>query len=233
MASCKALNSFLQGNIALFQQDIKQVEDVNEILEDGDTLLHHAVIGRNAFVTQLIINYKGDLSIRDSFGRYPLHFAVQSGHLPTVQLVIKQTDESHFDVRDKNGWNVFHYAAALDKKDVIQHLLKLDSSKISSITKDKRTLLHIAASNGNVAICQFLISQQCPIDKLDSSGCTCLHYAASNGHSDTITLLINNGVDPNIRSSSRQTALDIANDNNHTKCISILEKAISESVCFI
>merc|ERR1712100_843864 len=188
-ASCKALNSFLQGNIALFQQDIKQVEDVNEILEDGDTLLHHAVIGRNAFVTQLIINYKGDLSIRDSFGRYPLHFAVQSGHLPTVQLVIKQTDESHFDVRDKNGWNVFHYAAALDKKDVIQHLLKLDSSKISSITKDKRTLLHIAASNGHVDTITLLINNGVDPNIRSSSRQTALDIANDNNHTKCISIL--------------------------------------------
>ncbi|KAF4951952.1 hypothetical protein FGADI_7068 [Fusarium gaditjirri] len=68
-----------------------------------------------------------------------------------------------------------------------------------------RTPLHLAAANGHVDICKFLIDER-SIDKnvQDADQQTPLHLAAANGQASVVSFLIDSGADKEIRAGGKQ-----------------------------
>ncbi|KAM4632557.1 uncharacterized protein O3C94_019091 [Discoglossus pictus] len=84
---------------------------------------------------------------------------------------------------------------------------------LSSADKDGKTLLHHAASRGNVDICQVLLDTNVGminIDKQDVFGKTALHYAIQKSHSKMVKLLIKNGAKSEFKDKNPKTAVDVA-----------------------
>ena len=69
------------------------------------------------------------------------------------------------------------------------------------------TLLHSAADNGYLAICQFIIEKVEEKNPKASNGVTPLHNAASNGHLAICRLIVENVVDKNPKANNGVTPL--------------------------
>lgn len=69
---------------------------------------------------------------RDSQGRTALHWAVDHGHLPAVELLLAKGAE--MDARDGEGQTALHYATICEHEDVAKHLWELgaDASAVDS-----------------------------------------------------------------------------------------------------
>ena len=77
---------------------------------------------------------------------------------------------------------------------------------INAADYDKRTCLHLAASTGNLPICQLLIAQHVSVNAADRWGGTPLADAVRQGHDEVARLLQKNGAElhVNVRDASAQ-----------------------------
>ena len=62
-----------------------------------------------------------------------------------------------------------------------------------ALEKDKFTLLHWAAYNGQTSTAQLLLESGSNSESQDQWGCTPLHWAARRGHNETVDRLIQKG----------------------------------------
>jgi len=106
---------------------------------------------------------------------------------------------------------------------LIQQIVKENPYIINSPLDDEgRTLLHIFANTGNLAMLQFIFSRswqskenlvEINIDVQNNSGFTPFHEATRNNMIDVVNYLIHLGADPNLKDGHWRTALHWATEN--------------------
>lgn len=84
------------------------------------------------------------------------------------------------------------------------------------------TLLMVAAMNGNLDICLFLLKHRANITLKDKWGNTALHYAAMKGHYDISKLLIQKGANVNAKTKYNTNVLYAALMNKHKAVCGLL-----------
>jgi ankyrin repeat protein len=72
------------------------------------------------------------------------------------------------------------------------------------------TLLHLAASNGNIDDMRILIRAGSDVNRAGEKGETPLHLAARFGEVEVVRLLLESGANTNIRSEFGKTPLEVA-----------------------
>ncbi|XP_060521932.1 ankyrin repeat domain-containing protein 27-like isoform X2 [Cylas formicarius] len=101
-----------------------------------------------------------------------------------------------------------------------ENLVGVIGNKVTN--KNNQNLLIYASLQGHIDVVQFLLSGDCDLNALDSSGKSALHYAASKGFQDILLFLVNAGADVNILDTYKNTALHIACDKGHENCVKAL-----------
>jgi ankyrin repeat protein len=86
------------------------------------------------------------------------------------------------------GCNFLHLVALRNKSD-LENMLKEQPALVNFRDYDRRTPLHIAASEGFVDICKFLITKGARINRNDRWGGSPMDDAYRHGHTDVINLL--------------------------------------------
>ncbi len=94
------------------------------------------------------------------------------------------------------------------------------------------TLLHRAASRGNLKAVELLLNRGAQINSADRWGSTPLHYATGQNHPDVLELLLNRGAAVNSKNAYGNTALQCAlTHSRRTAAFVLLEKgAIIEDI---
>ncbi|KAM4676664.1 cortactin-binding protein 2 [Discoglossus pictus] len=88
---------------------------------------------------------------------------------------------------------------------------------------DRSTLLHQAATQGNVTLMSMLLNEEgLDINNLCKDGHSALYSAAENGHTDCVKLLLTSGAHVDATVSNGFTALCTAAAQGHSKCTEIL-----------
>ena len=85
-----------------------------------------------------------------------------------------------------------------------------------------RTLLMIAARNGQEMFCESLLARRGAVNRQDSNGTTPLMFAATQGHHFVVRKLLWGGALPGIRNTLGQTALAWAQEKGHAETIKVL-----------
>ena len=94
---------------------------------------------------------------KDEYGRTPLHFAAEYGHLNIVELYNEQLSNVH-PKANSNLQNItpIHCAVKTGQSEVVEYLLNfLDEDKNPALSNGM-TILHSAAYNGHFKIFQIL-----------------------------------------------------------------------------
>jgi len=86
------------------------------------------------------------------------------------------------------------------------------------------TLLHIAASKGELDDVKVLVACGAKVNAIGDMGGTPLHDAASAGRVEVVAFLLANGADPSIRNEFGKTAADWAKAENHIDVLHLLQK---------
>lgn len=91
-----------------------------------------------------------------------------------------------------------------------QSPMKPDEILDSVETNSKKSPLHIAAGEGQIQMCEFLLHKGAKIDARDKLLRTPLHLASQAGHVTVVKLLLDNNADPYDKDSSGRTAMHYA-----------------------
>ena len=189
----------------------------------GTTLLHAAAFSGNLESIKRIMSYCPDLNAMiTTSGETPLHLAASRGHVKTVKWLVEGLGASDEETQLYSSIVQQRYYQAWTE-DLLtrpartprrwpggresQNTARESMSELQSLcgryadinmcTREGRTALHLAASNGHVTTVRYLLEMGANANIADNKQCTALRLAVENGHFNAAKLLLTAGADLN------------------------------------
>ncbi|KAJ5490973.1 hypothetical protein N7539_002540 [Penicillium diatomitis] len=127
----------------------------------------------------------------DELGRTPLHWACAQGNWRFAELLLTRPDgpKAKIDAAESRGKTALHIAAAHDRVDIVQLLLRHHAS-INACSDGGWTPLHNACERGCEPIVRILLRAGAHINSQLLNGVTPLHLAAQGGHTEAVQCLL-------------------------------------------
>ncbi|KAI1149764.1 hypothetical protein F4825DRAFT_453150 [Nemania diffusa] len=214
--------------------------------------LHLAAIFGVKAAVQTLLEKSYELGVTDKYGRTPLSYAAEKGHVAVVELLLN--NDRRPNPTDTYGRTPLSWAAAggheaivdlllamgadpnsrdvsgrspLSWAAIVGHeatakLLLLRRADVGSRDIYERTPLSWAATGGHEAVVRLLFSAAADADCTDISGRTPVSWAAGRGHAAVISLLLNEGANANLGDLNRQTPLFWAAKLGHKVAVELL-----------
>ena len=185
------------GSTESVQLLLEKGADANMVDSNGETPLHIAIITGGDIDVVKALATKADLTITKPDGQNALHLAIRYHKVDSIDLML-----NHEQVKEviaatcHYGYTPLHLAVSLGHLDTVERLLKSQKSDVLKVTKQRRTLLHLAAATNNGAILPLVLDVQGTVSLVnipDENLCTPLHDAALHGHLKQVTLLMDKG----------------------------------------
>ena len=167
----------------------KQCSQVDTVDINGQTALHKCTQAGHLLCVRVLIRHGSEVNICDKERHTPLFLACATGHRDIVEELLLNGTAPHLDDKDTDGKCPIHYAAARDRIDIINILLKHNSS-VDAQDNEGCTPLHLSASLGLVHCISLLLENKADVEKRDNAGRTALHLACASGYVDAVKLLI-------------------------------------------
>lgn len=168
------------------------------------TPLFYACFNGHAEIIRMLINQTARIDVFDDQGEAPLHVAVSRGHEEVVDILLEHN--AFVNVRNKPGMTPLHIAAKLGYNSMVKQLITEHKAILDAMTLIKQIPLHLAAENGQLAVCQTLLSLGSDLNAIDNQSQTPLHLAARKNHAEVLRLFLN--IKPNL--------ITLANKNGYT-----------------
>ena len=232
------------GQVDVVKIYLKNSADIHTADEDGNTLLHKALMPRTAslqMVKYLLAN-GADVRMVNRKQETPLHLAVRGSrpypYLPVSACLI----EAGADVNaaDRAGMTPFllalsrggHYHRPYAEYPALIRLLLKHGAALDQPYRDGRTPLHFAAgTRANHEIVALLVERGCPVGARDQRNRTPLHLAASVRRLETqkwiewpsnAEELLVHGADIHARDRDGRTPLHVAAEAGRLRIVSLL-----------
>jgi NF-kappa-B inhibitor alpha len=225
------------------------VQNIYQTDDDGDTLLHVAIIQLLADVALSFISMTPDchhLNMANRLLQTPLHLAVITGQTGVVRrLLVAGAD---ICARDRHGNTPIQIAAREGYQDVVSTLLEpvreneLAQNKhetshqnipqnLNVRNYEGHTCLHVASLHGNRAVMQILLANGSDVNTGDGkSGRTVLHYAAETNNVEIVKFLLQqDNVNVNARTYGGVSARMLADSRDYSGVVTVLTRAGAES----
>ena len=197
---------------------------------DGNTALHLASKGQYPdIISQLLastINPLGlfDINAANNDGWTALHFAAQSGRLPTLRVLLRF--EANMEMLTNTKSTALHIAAELGYLHIIHELLGYVYPHNANIIfmEDNAALtpFALAVKKGHVDVVQALL-QTSPREPLKLQGqINALEMAIENSQEDIVTLLVEQGWDVNPSTPGKTTPLHLASKQFSSSMVKLL-----------
>jgi ankyrin repeat protein len=141
-------------------------------------------------IASLLIHHS-NLSITDSLGRAPIHFASAFGQLAVLDLLAHAG--ANLSATDSKSRTILHYAAQFGHRHIIQWIT---AQRLGLPITDTQgfTPLHFAAESGEAAIVTQLLEID-PSQPASATGWTPILFAAKNDRLEAFRVLLSHGAD--------------------------------------
>ena len=161
-----------------------------------------------------------------SYGQTAIMAAAVNGHLEIVQYLAEQKGVK-LDLKDKNDQTIIHLAAKNNNPEVIEEILKLDTTPDDFMVNENdqldNTPLHLACAAGYLQTCKVLIDHGAEIDNKNEDEQTPFHMAAEAGHSDVVEFICEHDKSAvNDVDEDDNSALHLAATNKMTRTVEVL-----------
>jgi len=135
----------------------------------------------------------------DGDGRLPLHLAAARGHVPCVEVLIRE-GFSLLNELDANGDAAIHLAAVTPRENTAAEICRLIAyagGDVDVCDARQRTPLHIAAARSRVSVCHVLLCRMANVQAVEAvHGRTPLHSASRAGCAEVCAQLLQAHADP-------------------------------------
>ncbi|XP_045193476.2 NF-kappa-B inhibitor alpha-like [Mercenaria mercenaria] len=238
--SMTSLRSYDSENSQVSLPEPQEIEvDLNAVDEDGDTIVHVAIVSLMNESALALIDLALDgncLNIQNYLHQSPLHLAVLTGQVDIVQtLVTKGVDVT---LRDQQGNTPLHIACRRGDRDSVACLVQSFGDNATARKKyfsirncEGLTCVHVASQYKEFIILGHLFAKGADVNIGDAkSGRTMLHYAAENKDIETVTLLLTHPkIDVDCKTFKGETPLVLAFWRNYQD---IVKKLKAKGACF-
>ncbi|KAJ5072020.1 ankyrin repeat family protein [Anaeramoeba ignava] len=189
--------------------------DPNAQTLNGLNCLHLAANSKNSEILKLVLNTKKvDINSFDNTHKTPLLYAVETGNIQLVSLLIQQ--KAKLDLSDDSSFTIFHKSILMNNEEMFFYLAKQANSEeelnINSGSPSGDLLIHSAIIIRNFNILKFIIEHEGLINAQNHKEETPLHLAAYTGNFEIIKLLLEKGADPKIQDLKNQFPIFIICD---------------------
>jgi ankyrin repeat protein len=201
----------------------EKVTGSDDLLNQGDPTFHEAVAGGFVDLVKSCIGQGVDVDLKTKDGETPLIIAILEAQLGMASTLLECGANVH---RRANGMPSIIYAAMKGAPaPPFLRLLKDWGANPSTIHGPHRyNALHWAASAGNTAAVDFLVSIGMNLEQPCSQGRTPLLIAAANGKTAVTKLLLAKGAEAKHRSHNGGTAVAWAACHGHVGTVAYLLK---------
>ncbi|KHJ49422.1 ankyrin repeat protein [Trichuris suis] len=179
---------------------------------DGRTALRAASWAGYDQCCSILLKAGASVDHQDCEGRTALMTAAFNGHFRVVEMLAAAGAD--IDHRDRDGRTALIVVTMgplpeKKRKSMIELLLKLRAT--ADITdKQGRSVLHFAALEGLVEVCEILTCKGADLNAEDEHKCTPLMLAACCGRRAVVDLLLSKGADVDTIDSTGRTVLSLA-----------------------
>ena len=175
---------------------------------------------QRSFCVTYLLESHADVNKKDRCQLTALHLAAANGNLDIVEQLLQQPGLVR-DEQDLWGWTPLHRAVINYQGKVASRLLQ-DGALVNIPDENKSSVLHVAASYGQVGLIQELLDAGANINCQDVRGRTPLYLAVVGAYSDVVDLLLENGCDPGLAAHNDITPLALAVQKGLSECLEVL-----------
>jgi len=196
-----------------FMEDV----DVESVNADGNTVLHLAARSGHFNSVHILLS-KSKLEARNKLGMTPLHMSVESDTAnqdviqSIVEVVVKASNWSLVDARDKNGSTALHIAAHHGRLEIFHQLSPLNPTLKNG---EGNTPFHLAARSDIPRTLEIILDvfnrpeKGVDIDQGNDKGESTLHECVRRFDTAGVDLLVTYGSDIALKNHRGNTALHI------------------------
>jgi len=186
-------------------------------------LLQRVIYGGDLDTISQLLRYVELDDPIDSFGRTPLHYAVECGQTDIVCLLLDHGAHAHSQAA--SGDTPFHAASRLGDVEVVKALLARGAYAWFAGACGK-TPLHVAAESGTSAVVKELLYNGADVTARDAGGMRPLHLAMRHEFGDTkvgeILLTLGGTGQLSLENDSGDLPLDVALYCRRWNCVDFL-----------
>ena len=201
-------------------------QDINEINDDGCTVLMYAVLGGKLDICKLILEInKDNINIFDNTYCSALTLACRDNHIDIVELLL-----------DNGSDNIINEINNVEYQENDDEWVDIDDGEEDLVDEqdgeeDGEEDEQVVPVEGNniLEIEYNILDEEIDYDDLDEDEefneiCTPLMIACKKGYTDLVKLLLSRGADIKIQNVYYRTALDLALRSGHLEIVSIIKK---------
>ncbi|XP_034756836.1 NF-kappa-B inhibitor epsilon [Etheostoma cragini] len=186
------------------------------ITEDGDTILHLAIIHEDEFIAQQLIQLfpKEVLDIQNNLYQSPLHLATYLNLTDVVKSLVEKS--SSLGLQDQEGNTALHVACQHGQIECATEMTReVSPSKLAPILEIQNwrglACLHLAALNRQYQIMKLLVKKGADLNIQEgTSGKTALHLAVELHDVASVKLLLSRGANVDAAMFNGCTPLHLA-----------------------
>jgi hypothetical protein len=204
----------------LWESGLAQVPPSDKELQRYTGLHRAAARGEVALIKP------GNVDVRDSRGRTPLHVAAfRAQHEAMRALVAAGADP---DALENDRYDIVTIAAVANDTATLKLALQLGASAKNVTSRYAGTALIAAAHLGHAEVVRTLAAAGAPLDHVNNLGWTALMESIVLGdggsrHTETLRVLLEAGADPNIPDRAGVTPLAQARGRGYAGMVKLLE----------
>ncbi|XP_054474952.1 NF-kappa-B inhibitor epsilon [Anoplopoma fimbria] len=186
------------------------------ITEDGDTILHLAIIHEDKFIAQQLIQLfpKEVLDIQNNLYQSPLHLATYLNLTDVVKGLVEKG--ACLELQDQEGNTALHVACQHGQTECANEMTReVSPSKLAPVLEIQNwrglACLHLAALNRQHQIMKLLVKKGADLNIQEgTSGKTALHLAAELHDITSVKLLLSRGANVDAAMFNGCTPLHLA-----------------------
>ncbi|MEM0354090.1 MAG: ankyrin repeat domain-containing protein [Thermoplasmata archaeon] len=178
--------------------------DVNMRDEQGNYLIHFAIMMNSQKIIKILIEYGSRLDVLDAEGYSILYYPIKLNYTEVINILLSYNQKtlgfSLVNVRDARGSVPIFYAIRYGNIYALQELLTYGADP-NYKNNDNMTALHLAVLKKDLVMVKMITKYIKNLDGRTSKGSTALHIACNFQLTDIVKILLERGANQNIYES--------------------------------